>query len=77
MKIKVTYFGKLIELTGMSSEDIVIEEASVSGVKKALEHTYPSLKTITYQLAENNAILKQGDAIHTTEVDIFPPFSGG
>ncbi|WP_026755285.1 MoaD/ThiS family protein [Sediminibacter sp. Hel_I_10] len=77
MKITVTYFGKLTELTGMTSEELSIAEASVKGVKSALEQRYPSLKNSTYQIAENNSVLANEAHIQTRTLDIFPPFSGG
>lgn len=77
MNITVTYFGKLIELTGRTLEDITIEESSVVGVKTALEKAHPAFKNRTYQLAENNSILQQEDRLKTRALDVFPPFSGG
>lgn len=77
MKVTVTYFGKLTELTGTTSEELTLEELSVKGVKGALEQKYPSMKNMTYQVAENNSILTNEDPIQTTTLDIFPPFSGG
>lgn len=77
MNITVTYFGKLTELTGKSSEELTLEESTVKGVKSALEQKYSSMKDMTYQVAENNSILTNEDTIQTTTLDIFPPFSGG
>lgn len=77
MTVTVTYFGKLTEVTGKSYEELRLEAATVKGVKTALEQHYPSLKDMTYQVAENNSILTNEDTIQTTTLDIFPPFSGG
>ena len=77
MNVTVTYFGKLTELTGKSSEVLSIDDLSVKGVKSALELAYPSFKNRTYQIAENNSVLTSGDTIKTKNLDIFPPFSGG
>lgn len=77
MNIQVTYFGKLTELTGRTSEALTIDDLSVQGVKAALEQAYPSFKNMTYQIAENNSILTNEGTIQTQALDIFPPFSGG
>lgn len=77
MNVTVTYFGKLTELTGKSSEALTLEAASVKGVKRALEQKHASLKDMTYQIAENNTILTNEATIQSTTLDIFPPFSGG
>ena len=77
MNVTVTYFGKLTELTGKSSEELTLKESTVKGVKTALEQKYASMKDMTYQIAENNSILTNEATIQTTTLDIFPPFSGG
>ena len=77
MKITLSYFGRLTELTGKTSEVISVDDMRVRAIKVQLEQIYPTLKTMSYQLAENNNILNQEASIQTQRLDVFPPFSGG
>ena len=77
MTITFTYFGRLIDFTGTASESLNVSKASVQDIRNVLEKMYPDLKQITYQLAENNTILKDEDMITSNKLDVFPPFSGG
>ena len=73
----MTYFGKLTELTGRSSEELEVNDVSLNGIRSALERAYPAMKTMSYQIAENNRILTTEDNIQSQQLDVFPPFSGG
>ncbi|MBC7557443.1 MAG: hypothetical protein H7195_10845 [Chryseobacterium sp.] len=77
MKIKLNYYGKLVEITKKPFEMIDIEEPSVSSIKNHLGKTYLEMLNMTYQIAENSKILKEKDNILKQELDVFPPFSGG
>jgi len=77
MKIKVTFFGMLVDETGTSS---IIKENifSTNELLEDLENEFSGLKESKYKLALNKEItdkninLKNGD-----EIALMPPFAGG
>ena len=77
MQITFHFFGQLAELTGGSSAQLDVEMTSVGNIRKKLIEHYPELNTMSFQLAADNAILREDESITTHEVDVFPPFSGG
>ena len=77
MEIYLTYYGRLTEITGKTSEQIEVEGVMASDIKKKLGSMYPSLQTMQFTLAENNALLGENDLFTSKQLDVFPPFSGG
>ena len=77
MKIELTYYGQLAELTGTARETIETDTDSSAALRRALIERHPALRNRTFQLAADNEILAAEQALPTHRVDVFPPFSGG
>ena len=77
MKLEVRFFGQLIDKLGLAVYQLDVSTLKFEAVRDALEHTFPTLKSMSYQLAQNNAIIKGETALDQSAIDVFPPFSGG
>jgi len=77
MKITLKYYGKLVELIGKTEEILSIDSITVKELILWLENEYPELAQLTIKVAQNNSIGLLEDPIIATEIDVFPPFSGG
>ena len=77
MKIKIKYFGQLIEIIGKTKDEISTESENIIDLKKDLIKLHPVLKEHTIQIAQNNKIMGEKDILNSSQIDIFPPFSGG
>ena len=77
MKIKIKYFGQLTEIIGKTKEEISTESENIIDLKKDLIKLHPVLKEHTIQIAQNNKIMGEKDILNSSQIDIFPPFSGG
>ncbi|MFK8044481.1 MAG: MoaD/ThiS family protein [Crocinitomicaceae bacterium] len=76
--MEIKYFGKIAEVIGHMSEQIVLDNLTVSELKKELFEKYVFLKTETIQVAVNLNIVEDDFVINQNdEVAILPPFSGG
>jgi molybdopterin synthase sulfur carrier subunit len=77
MKIKVLFFGVLMEVTG-SSLKVYEEVKSLEHLKMRIADDHPETVHYSYRIAVNNEFidgdlpLKDGD-----EVAFLPPFAGG
>ena len=77
MKIRFTYHGKLTELLEKNSEELNLNATNAHEARAELVGKYPQLAQSTFQLAQSNKILSADAEITETEMDVFPPFSGG
>ena len=77
MKIKIKYFGQLTEIIGKTKDEISTESENIIDLKKDLIKLHPVLKEYTIQIAQNNKIIGEKDILNSSQIDIFPPFSGG
>jgi len=77
MEITLKYYGKLVELIGKAEEVLSIENITVKELILWLENEYPELNQLTIKIAQNNRIGLIEDPIISTNIDVFPPFSGG
>ncbi len=77
MKIKIKYFGQLTEIIGKTKDEISTESENIIDLKKDLIKLHPVLKEHTIQIAQNNKIMGEKDILNSSQIDIFPPFSGG
>ncbi len=73
----LTYYGKLAELTGKPKEEITTDAHTVGALKDRLIDLYPALKKVSFKLAQGQAIADDKDLLTDTNIDVFPPFSGG
>ena len=76
MKRKIRYFGQLTEIIG-KKEEISTESKNTIHLKEDLIKLHPVLKKYTIQIAQNNEIMGEKDILNSSQIDIFPPFSGG
>lgn len=77
MKVEVRFFGQLIDKLGLAVCQLEISALKFEAVRDALEQAFPALKSMSYQLAQNNAIIEGETALDQSIIDVFPPFSGG
>jgi len=77
MKVEVRFFGQLTDKLGLAVYQLEVSTLKFEAVRDALEKTFPALKSMSYQLAQNNAIIEGETALDQSAIDVFPPFSGG
>tara|TARA_Y100000992_G_C21122907_1_gene422775 strand:- start:286 stop:519 length:234 start_codon:yes stop_codon:yes gene_type:complete len=77
MEIKIRYFGQLTEIVGKNEENLSTDSKTFADLKEYLIKIYPDLKNYTFQIAQNNEIIGEKEIINNSQIDIFPPFSGG
>jgi molybdopterin converting factor small subunit len=77
MELHLTYFGQLAEITGDHNEIIEISGASVHELKEVMKKKYPRLQQLSFVVAQDNQLLNENDKITGSQLDVFPPFSGG
>ena len=77
--VKIQFFGAVAEATGQDDLrlDITDTGSSLVDLVAYLNKKYPSLESITFQVAlnhqiEKDAVIKEGD-----EIALLPPFAGG
>jgi len=75
MKIKVKYFGVLVEKIGCKEEFLIIEQEDL---RSFFNIKYPEIKQIDYKIAVNHQLLGSRTEIKKIfEVALLPPFAGG
>ncbi len=77
MEVHFTYYGRLAEITGKTSETLSTQSDTAKDIKALLGKQYPALLEMTFTLAANHSVLGDEDKLNTNQVDVFPPFSGG
>jgi molybdopterin converting factor subunit 1 len=79
MNVKVKYFGKIAEITKLETETWDLEvPATLAALSALMNEKYPHLRNESYQIAVNQTIVTNDEAIQEgAEVAILPPFAGG
>ena len=79
MQIRLKYFGKLQEITGLEEELFEIENnISTAILSDLLRKKYKNLDQADYRIALNQAIVNGDNPIHEKdEIALLPPFAGG
>ena len=80
MKVRVLYFASYKELTGLSEEEVDLDEgSSVEQLVEALKNEHESLRGFTrISVAVNNEFVRPEAVIRENDrVALFPPVSGG
>ena len=78
MKVEVRFFGQLIDKLGLAVYQLEVSaEHKFEDVRDDLEQAFPALKSMSYQLAQNNAIIEGETVLDQSAIYVFPPFSGG
>ena len=77
MKIKLEFFGQLVEITGSSKLEMD-EVSDTDSLMKKIENDFPKLKNHKILIAVNKKIIKENQKLETgSEVALLPPFAGG
>lgn len=77
VKITITYFGLLAEVTQRSQETLEFTKKSVSELVDLLFEKYPGLKHQDFQVAQHQEIASRNDIVSDSEIALLPPFAGG
>ena len=77
MKVEVRFFGQLIDKLGLAVYQLEVSEQKFEDVRDDLEQAFPALKSMSYQLAQNNTIIEGETVLDQSAIYVFPPFSGG
>ena len=77
MKVEIRFFGQLIDKLGLAVYELEVSVLKFEAVRDGIEQEFPALKSMSYQLAQNNAIIEGETALDQSAIDVFPPFSGG
>ena len=80
MKVHVRYFASFRDITGLSEEDVYLDEgSSVEQLVEALKREHETLSSLTrINVAVNNEFAKPETVIKANDrVALFPPVSGG
>ena len=79
MKVKVLYFAQIAEITGKSSEEIILESGNTStDLIEILKNKYPAIGKQKYKLAVNQTLAQKEKVLKDNEeVALLPPFAGG
>ena len=77
MKVEVRFFGQLIDKLGLAVYQLEVSAQKFEDVRNDLEQAFPALKSMSYQLAQNNAIIEGETVLDQSAIYVFPPFSGG
>lgn len=76
--VTIHYHGRLVEITTTAVEVLELDsKMNVDQLQQLLLTKYPGLSTLTIKVAQNNALCQGSDLIESSDIDIFPPFSGG
>lgn len=76
-EITFKYYGQLTDLLGMTEESTSLELSDTASLRESLIQRHPVLEQHSFTLAQNNRMLHETDEVSATQVDVFPPFSGG
>jgi len=77
VQLKVYYFGQIAEITGCQEESIVATKGSIADLKNHIFKKYPTLKTASFRIAQNQQITNDTDIVTGEEIALLPPFAGG
>lgn len=79
MLVNIKYFGMILEQVNLASEPLEISEnTSIQDVESLLLEKYPSLQSMTYNIALNLSIKDKTTLLNNgDELAFLPPFAGG
>lgn len=76
MKVNVTYYGQLTDLTRKKEESV--EAVSVTDLKAKLVAMYPLLITVPFIVSSGNKIVSDNHMFNDgDQIGLLPPFAGG
>ena len=77
MWIEIKYFGMLAEITGCTTEQLVIASKGIAGLKKELLNKYPDFTNKDFRIAQNQELVTDTALLTGEEIAVLPPFAGG
>jgi molybdopterin synthase sulfur carrier subunit len=77
MQVTVKYFGLLAEVTSCKEEVVDFTKTTARQLLEQLYITYPALKGLDFQIAQERELISPDTKINGTEIALLPPFSGG
>tara|TARA_B110000211_G_C13622208_1_gene353690 strand:+ start:210 stop:443 length:234 start_codon:yes stop_codon:yes gene_type:complete len=77
MQLNIKYFGMLTEVTTCNEEDINFKGGTVSDLLEVLFSRYPSLKSKTFRVAQNNNLSPNECEVSANKIALLPSFAGG
>ncbi len=76
-KIRIKYFGPLTDITRIQEEGFEFNGESLKDLLESLYSKYPALRAKTFQVAQDQAIIRVNEPVTGNEIALLPPFSGG
>lgn len=77
MMITIKYLGLIAEVTKCSEEQMAFSGRSISDLLDELFLKYPTLKSKSFQVAQNHQLVLPETQVTGTEIALLPPFAGG
>ena len=79
MKLKLLYFGVLIDVAGKSAEEFVVEKLiDVEFLMQLILKLYPEMNKHKFKVAVNQKIVDSKSSLNDgDEIAFLPPFAGG
>ncbi|MFW0790126.1 MoaD/ThiS family protein [Gordonia sp. CPCC 205333] len=78
--IEVTYFAAIADATGCRRETLIVESATVGGLRAAIGDRHGVRAGELARLCtvlSGDEMMREAEAVVGTEVDMLPPFAGG
>ncbi|MEP3837646.1 MAG: MoaD/ThiS family protein [Algibacter sp.] len=77
MHINIKYFGQIAEITKTEEESFEFSGRLVSELLDTLYVKYDTLKTKSFQIAQNQELISIETKLTGAEIALLPPFAGG
>jgi molybdopterin converting factor small subunit len=79
MKIQLKYFGKIVDITGVTEEEWqCTRPKTLQEIKEDLTAKFPALQQEVYKFAVNLSLENLDYVVkESCEIAVLPPFSGG
>ncbi|WP_298496252.1 MoaD/ThiS family protein [uncultured Algibacter sp.] len=77
MHINIKYFGQIAEITNTEEESLELNGRLVSELLEILNQKYNKLKSIDFQVAQNQELVSIETELTGAEIALLPPFAGG
>lgn len=77
MQINIKYFGQIAEITKTEEEFLELNGGLVSELLETLNQKYSKLKSIDFQVAQNQELVSIETELTGAEIALLPPFAGG
>lgn len=78
MGVTIKYYGMLADHTGCAAECIEDYSGTAGALLNQLEHKYPGLKAMSFQMAHGSSVITELESLQgNEELALLPPFAGG